>query len=278
MIGLIDRWSAHRRMGWSVLLAALAVGLATTVAIAQQGQEVPKSAPKSERGAAPDPSAVGGPITAPGGVAQGANEWVKVCRTDESTTNKQVCLVNHEGLDPNSGIVVVAAGVRTVEGEDNQHLLINVTTAYSLLMPAGVQIRIDESEPIPLQYGVCLPKSCQAQMELTKAFLDKMRIGKQLVVAALNTQQKTMAFGIALTGFSQASDGAPVDNAKYQEARRQMLEQSRQRQIELANKAAEAELQNQQSADPPRAGGTSEQPGPNSTIGQPQRPPTPAPQ
>jgi invasion protein IalB len=278
MIGSMDRWSAGH-MGRSVLLAAFAVGLATTPAIAQQGQAVPKTAPKSVTKAAPDPGALGGPAAAPAGVAQGgANEWVKVCRTDESTSNKQVCLVNHEGLDPNSGIVVVAAGVRTVDGENKQHLLVNVTTAYTLIVSAGVQIRIDENEPIPLQFAVCLPTSCQAQMELTKDMLDKMRTGKQLVVAALNTQQKTMAFGVSLVGFNQASDGAPVDNAKYQEARRQMLEQSRQRQIELANRAAESQLQNRQSADQPQPAGTSAQSGPNSTIAQPQRPPAPAPQ
>ncbi len=276
MIASVKRWSAYRYMGQSVLLAAFAVGLATTPAIAQQSQAIPKTAPRSETKAAPVPGAVGNPATALAGVAQGApSEWVKVCKSDESTGSKQVCLVNHEGLDPNSGIVVVAAGVRTVEGEDKQHLLVNVTTAYTLSVPAGVQIRIDESEPIPLQYAVCLPTSCQVQMQLTKAMLDKMRVGKQLAVAALNTQQKTIGFGVPLAGFSQASDGAPVDNAKYQEARRQMLEQSRQRQMELANRA---QLQKQQPADQPQSGGTSAQPGPNSTIVQPQMPPAPPPQ
>jgi invasion protein IalB len=247
-------WSAHRHMGRSLLLAAFALGLATNLAIAQQGQQVPKTAPKSATKAAPAPGAVGGPAGAPAGGAQGSDsEWVKVCKTDETTGNKRVCLVNHEGLDPNSGMVVVAAGVRTVEGEGKQYLLVNITTAYTLVVPAGLQIRIDESEPIPLRYAVCLPTSCQVQMELTKDMLEKMRTGKQLVVAAMNMQQKTMAFGVPLTGFSRASDGAPVDNAKYQEAKRQMLEQSRQRQIELANKAAEAQLKNQQGGGQPQA-------------------------
>jgi invasion protein IalB len=270
MIGSMDGLSGHRHVGRSLLLAAFALGLATTLAIAQQSQQVPKTAPKAATKAAPVPATVGGPATAPAGGAQGGDgEWAKVCKTDENTGNKQVCLVNHEGLDPNSGLVVVTAGVRTVEGGGKQYLLVNVTTAYTLVIPAGVQIRIDENEPIPLQYTVCVPTSCQVQMELTKEMLEKMRTGKQLVVAAVNMQQKTMGFGVPLTGFSGASDGAPVDYAKYQEAKRQMLEQSRQRQIELANKAAEAQLKNQQGGGQPQA---------NAPVTPPTNPQAPPPQ
>ena len=65
-------------------------------------------------------------------------------------------------------------------------------------MPTGVQIKIDEGEPIQLQYSVCLPTNCQVQMELSKDMSDKMRTGRQMFVAALNGQQKTMAFPIPL--------------------------------------------------------------------------------
>jgi hypothetical protein len=74
---------------------------------------------------------------------------------------------------------------------------------------------------------------------VTKGIFDKMRKGKQIIVAAMNMQQKSMGFPVPLTGFGKAFDGPPVDNAKYEEARRQMMEQSRQRQIELARRAAE---------------------------------------
>ena len=46
---------------------------------------------------------------------------------------------------------------RSVEGEDKQTLLFGVATAYTLVMPAGVQIKIDDGEPIPLQYTSVFP-------------------------------------------------------------------------------------------------------------------------
>jgi hypothetical protein len=131
--------------------------------------------------------------------------------------------------------------VRSIEGDDKQLLLVRLTTANSLVMPAGVEIKIDDGEPIKLQYAVCFPTSCQVQMELTKDTFDKMQKGKQMVVAAMNMQQKAMAFPVPLTGFGKTFDGPPVDNAKYEEARRLIMEKFRQRQIDLAKKAAEAQ-------------------------------------
>jgi hypothetical protein len=113
-----------------------------------------------------------------------------------------------------------------------------VPTAYALVMPAGVQLKIDEQQPIQLQYTICFPTSCQVQLELTKELFDQMRKGKQMVVAAMNIQQKTMGFPVPLTGFAKAYDGAPVDSVKYEESRRQLMEMFRKRQADLAAKAA----------------------------------------
>jgi len=257
MISSMDRWNVVRRAVGSALLAGLALGLGTSVALAQQGQAVPK-------GTAPAPAAQAPVAAAPAQGAADDSAWVKLCLKNEQTGNKQVCLVNHEGLEPNTGMVLVAAAVRSIEGEDKQHLLVRLPTAYSLVMPAGVQIKIDDDEPIQLQYAVCFPTSCQVQMELTKEMFEKMRKGKQMVVAAMNMQQKAMAFPVPLTGFGKTFDGPPVDNEKYEAARRAMMEKFRERQMELANKAAEAQQKKEGAAAAPAA--------PNATVAPPKTP------
>lgn len=221
----------NRSMASGVVVAGVAaLALTISAAVAQDaappaGNAQPKAA--APAAAAPSPTAQAGEESA----------WVKLCMKNDQTGGKQICLVNHEGLEPNTGMVLVAAAVRTIEGDEKKHMLVRLPTAYSLVMPAGVQIKIDEDEPIALQYAVCFPTSCQVQMELTPELFEKLRKGKQMVVAAINMQQKTMPFPVPLTGFSKAFDGAPVDNAAYEEARRQMMEKFRERQAELAAKA-----------------------------------------
>ena len=170
-------------------------------ASAQQGQQVPAGAVKGD-----------------------VSGWVKVCGKDEQSANIQVCIVKYEELDPRTGSVLLTAAVRTVEGEAGQQLMINVAVAYTLMIPAGVQARIDEDEPVSMKFSVCLPTSCQAQMELSKEMLQKMIIGKKLIIAVVNVQQKTMAFPVPLLGFQKTWKGAPVDIAKYKAARAQMLD------------------------------------------------------
>lgn len=231
----IDCCSALLGTARAALLGACGLGFGVTPAFAQQVQEIPKTQP--DLGKRPNEETA----------------WIKVCTTDEKTGNKQVCLVKHEGLDPKTGAILIAAAVRTIEGSDEQHLVVNVPTAYTLVVPTGVQIKIDNGKPLQLKYSVCLATSCQVQQTLSKEMAEEMRKGKQMFVAAMNVQQKTMAFPIPLKGFSRTFDGAPVNNAAYQEARNQMLQASRQHQLELARQAAEAQRQKQQAVDQPQA-------------------------
>ena len=196
MIWSKDRWNCFSRdaarlaLGASVVALGVVVASATTMA---QQQAQPKSSAAPKRAAVAAGGVTGGP-------AQDA--WVKLCMKNPQTGNKQICLVNHEGLEPNTGMVLIAAAVRKAEGEEKQQLLIRVPTAYALVIPAGVQIRIDEEQPIQLQYSICFPTSCQVQMELTDDLFNKMKTGKQMIVAAMNIQQKTMGFPVPLAGFT----------------------------------------------------------------------------
>jgi invasion protein IalB len=241
-----DRWnrlSSASRGLFCAGLSAFVLGAAAPIALAQEMQVTPPPATTQAPKATPVAPTAGAPVAgAPGAAGQIPEDaWVKLCMRNEQTANKEICLINHEGLEPNTGMVLIAAAVRKAEGEEKQQLLIRVPTAYALVIPAGVQLKIDEGQPISLQYSICFPTSCQVQMEMTPALFEEMRKGKQMVVAAMNIQQKTMGFPVPLSGFSKAYDGPPVDNVKYEESRRQLMEMFRKRQAELAAKAAEAE-------------------------------------
>jgi invasion protein IalB len=239
----------RRMSSWNLLLA---FALGTSLAVAQEGQSVPETQASKP---APAPAA---PAAAGAGVAQAEESpWGKLCTKNEQTGNKESCLILHGGLDAKTGIVLGTVTVRSVEGEA-ESLLVEVTTDYSLVMPVGVQIKIDDGKPILLQYAFCFATSCQARTELTKEIFDRMRKGQQMIVAAMNMQQKTIGFLVPLTEFGKAYDGPPADNAKYEEAWGQLMERSSQRKIELANKIAEQQkeqgTQQPQAGAPPQAG------------------------
>jgi len=275
MIWSRDRWNSLSRGAARLMLCAgagaLAVMLAMPSAIAQDAVPKSSAAPKSAPAAGAPAGAPGATPMADATTTATEDAWVKLCMKNDQTQNKEICLINHEGLEPNTGMVLIAAAVRKVEGEEKLQLLVRVPTAYALVIPAGVQLKIDEAPPVQLQYAICFPTSCQVQIELTKELMDQMRKGKQMVVAAMNIQQKTMGFPVPLAGFAKAYDGPPVDSVKYEESRKQLMEMFRKRQAELAAKAAQAEQKKgaDQTGAPPAAGA------PNATAQQ-KKPAAPA--
>ncbi len=182
-----------------------------------------------------------------GAAGEGENSaWVKLCeKTPDLTPNdktdaikeRNVCLTHHERIDGNTGLVLVSAAVRQVEGSDKEALMVMVPLGMAL--PPGAQVKIDENEPIKLQFTLCHASGCTAEAEATKQVIDQMKNGKQLVVAAINLAGKPIGFPVPLTGFGTAYAGKPVDNEKYKEARGKLMQAIRERQVELMKKARE---------------------------------------
>ncbi|MGB6949628.1 MAG: invasion associated locus B family protein [Methyloceanibacter sp.] len=245
MIGSIDRWSGLRQSVQAVALVVGVFGFGTTLAAAQQGQQPNQTPPPN--------------LATPSGEY---SAWVKICTTGEETQNKQVCLIKYEGLDPKTGEVQVTAVVRTTEGEDKSELMIGVPSSHTLVIPAGVQIKIDEAEPIQMQYKLCIKQSCQAHSVLTKQMLDMMRKGQRILVVALDIQQKLVGLSVPLDGFTKTFDGAPVDEAQYKETRLRLMEG--------AKKAAEDYQQRLKQGGQSPAPATGAQP--NATIAVPKAP------
>ncbi len=116
MIWSRDRWNLLSRGAARWMLCAgtgaLALAVALPLAMAQQAPPAGQLQPKSTQAPkAPAAGAAGAPAAAaPAGATEDA--WVKLCMKSEQTQNKEICLINHEGLEPNTGMVLIAAAVR----------------------------------------------------------------------------------------------------------------------------------------------------------------------
>lgn len=167
--------------------------------------------------------------------------WVKLCEKAPSLAEKgkklNVCLTHHERIDGNTGRVLVSAAIRQVEGQDKEALMVMVPLGMAL--PAGVQVKVDENEPIKLRYTLCHIGGCTAEVEASKKVVEEFKKGKKLIVAAVNLAGKPIGFPVPLTGFGKAYDGKPVDNDKYKAARKKLMETIRKRQAALIKKARE---------------------------------------
>lgn len=227
------------------LAVAMAAGLGAGTALAQK-----KDAKPAEKAAAKP---------AENGEKQSA--WVKLCEAaamvkkdaegKEVKDEKKICLTHHERLDGNTGMVLVSAAIREVEGQDKKSLMVMVPLGMAI--PPGVRAavytpdqwakaakneKVDEKalKPLELKYSLCHPAGCTAEIEADAAFIDTMKKGGGIMVLALNAAAQPIGFPVPLDGFTAAFDGAPVDNEKYAQARGQLMQQIRQRQAAAVEK------------------------------------------
>jgi invasion protein IalB len=185
------------------------------------------------------------PAAAPAAPAKAAGKdqsaWVKVCeqatfKVDGKDDKKKICLTHHERLDANTGMVLVSAAIREIEGQPKPALIIMVPLGMALL--PGVQAKVDDDKDIlKFPFTLCHPAGCTGETEATPEMLAKLRSGKELMVAAMNVSGTPLGFPVPLTGFGPALDGAPLDSAKYAEARKGLMEIIKRRQAELGQPA-----------------------------------------
>ena len=116
-----------------------------------------------------------------------------------------ICLTHHERLDGNSGMVLVSAAVRQVEGQDKQAFMVMVPLGMMLqpgmratLYPkdmwdkAQKSEKIDESKlkPLSLAYTLCHPAGCTAETEATPDLLNDLKKGGGLMIFAINAYRR----------------------------------------------------------------------------------------
>ena len=242
---------------------------------AQPPKDDAKAAPPKDAAAPPKeaaaPAKEGAPAAGPAGDGKAGSKsaWVKLCEKSpmvkkdkdgkEVKEEKNICLTHHERLDGSSGMVIVSAAIREVDGSDKQHLMVMVPLGMAI--PPGLRAavytkeqwqkaskneKIDEKalKPIELKFSLCHPAGCTAEIEATKEMIEQMKVGGGMMVLAINAAAQPIGFPVPLEGFAEAFAGKPVDNAEYKKARGQLMAQIRQRQAEALEKFKAEEMKN----------------------------------
>jgi invasion protein IalB len=255
--------------------AALALALGVAGLIGAAAAQTPPAPPAAKKppAAAPAQKAAPAAAAAPAG-AQSA--WVKLCEKaaavgkdkdgKEEKKELNICLTHHERLDGNTGMVLVSAAVRQVDGQDKQHFMVMVP--LGMLIAPGMRAyiypkdlwemaqkneKVDESKlkGIKLGYTLCHPAGCTAEVEAPAELVTDLRTAGGLVIFAINAGGQAVGFPVPLTGFEQAYSGAAVDNKQYGEARRQLMQQIAQRQQELVEEQKKQQAAAPATAPPP---------------------------
>ena len=200
--------------------------------------------------AAPAADAAAAPAKAP-------RTWVKICgkvqfadtkAKDPKTAppvEKQVCATQHEKFDPGSGGLLLSIAVREMEGNDKK--ILSIATPLGVLLPPGIAMQFDDEKDEKkfdrVRFDFCAPAGCSSESELTPELLDKMSKAKSMHIYAITLQGAPLGFKISMEDLATTMAGAPVDSAKYFDARKNLVMGLREKMIakQKATQAAAAE-------------------------------------
>jgi invasion protein IalB len=262
---LLNKGRSARGIAAVCAAAGLVAMFAATPASAQAPAAPAAKAPAAKAPAAKAPA--GAPAAGAAAAAAGNDKksaWVKLCEKapfnhkdkdgKDVKEEKNICLTHHERLDGNTGMVMVSAAIREIEGSDKKSMMVMVPLGMAL--PPGLRAavytkdqwaqaskneKIDEKtlKPIALKYSLC-----HAAGEATADIIEQMKVGGGIMVIAMNAGAQPIGFPVPLDGFVEAYAGKPVDNKEYAKARGQLMAQIRERQQQAIDKYKAEQMKN----------------------------------
>jgi invasion protein IalB len=159
--------------------------------------------------------------------------WFKICDKQDDST---VCSVRNVQT-ANTGQLITAVALVVVSGKINRKFM-QVSVPPARLIPPGVLMQIDGSKGTKLEYGVCMPDLCIAEMPLTDAIINNMKKGHDVVFTSVNFQRMPNPIKMSLDGFTGVFDGPAIEQSKLVE-RQKLLQEEMQKKADEARKKLE---------------------------------------
>lgn len=158
-------------------------------------------------------------------VAQGAAQeqsqlpqgWFKACtkQADVDMCNVQYRIV------ASTGQMIGSVNLMQLSGKVNQKV-IQITVPLGRLVPAGIQLQIDNSQPRKLDYKYCMPDACIAEAPLSDDLVNALKRGQQITATSVNFQNQPNPMPMTLAGFTAAFDGPALQQSDLDEKNQQV--------------------------------------------------------
>jgi len=145
--------------------------------------------------------------------------WFKACTKQEDV---DICNVQNI-ITAGNGQFVTGVSLIELKGKVNRKVF-QVTVPPGRLVPPGIGLQIDAGKATKLDYVICFADRCVAEVPLTDALVASFKKGQAITLTSVNFQNQPNPIKVALTGFSGAYDGAPLQQSDIEDRQKKMPE------------------------------------------------------
>ncbi len=143
--------------------------------------------------------------------------WFKACTKQEDV---DICNVQNI-VTAGNGQLITGVSLIDLRGKVNRKVF-QVTVPSGRLVQPVIGLQVDGGKTQKLDYVICFPDRCVAEVPLTDQIVTSFKKGQQITLTSINFQNQPNPIKITLSGFSDAWDGAPLKQSDIEERQKKL--------------------------------------------------------
>jgi invasion protein IalB len=145
--------------------------------------------------------------------------WFKACSKQEEV---DICNVQNITL-AETGQMVTGISLIELKGKVNRKVF-QVSVPSARMVPPGVGLQVDGQKPQKIDYVICFPDRCIAEVPLTDALVTSFKKGTEMTLTSVNFQNQQNPIKVSLKGFTDAFDGPALQQSDIEDRQKRLQE------------------------------------------------------
>ena len=150
--------------------------------------------------------AAAGAVLAQGVVKDKHGDWETRCETPPGAAYQQCAIVLSVVDQERPNLTLVMIVLNTA---DRKARLLRVIAPLGVLLPQGIDLKIDDQDVGRMNFLQCLANGCVAQVAMDDKLLDKLKTGKTATLGIFQTPEQGVGVLAPLAGFKEAYEQLP---------------------------------------------------------------------
>ena len=144
--------------------------------------------------------AAASPARAQGAVKGKFGDWEMRCETPPGASREQCALIQSIAAEDKPNVSLVVIVLKTADGKAR---LLRVITQLGVLLPAGLGLKIDQTDVGRAGFVRCLASGCVAEVVMEDKLIDQLGSGKTATFIVFNTPEEGVGIPMNLDGFRE---------------------------------------------------------------------------
>lgn len=139
-----------------------------------------------------------GAAWAQGAVKSRHGDWEMRCETPPGASREQCALIQSIAAEDKPNVTLVVIVLKTADGKAR---LLRVIAPLGVLLPAGLGLKVDQTDVGRAGFVRCLNSGCVAEVVMEDKLIEQLGAGKNATFIIFNTPEEGIGIPLALDGF-----------------------------------------------------------------------------